>query len=195
MQAMAHPGSAPVILRGPRIILRPHGPEDVDPLLEAVRESVDELSPWLPWCHADITRRELAAFVDASRAGWKDQSQYQFLISDAHNATVLGGISLAHLVKSNRLANMGYWIRTSATRRGIASEAARTVAAFGFNQLGLSRIEIAVIPANLASRKVAEKAGAHLEGMARSRLVMHGKAFDAALYSLIPTDLAARGDS
>lgn len=192
---MAHNGDPPVALHGPRIILRPHEPEDIDPLLEAVRESVDELSPWLPWCHADITRRELAAFVDASRAGWKDQSQYQFLISDARSQAVLGGISLAHVVKSNRLANMGYWVRTAATRRGIASEAARLVAEFAFNQLGLSRIEIAVIPANKASRKVAEKAGARLESMARCRLVMHGKAFDAALYSLIPADLVAGGDS
>ena len=182
--------TASVVQQNSRIVLRPHELRDVDPLLEAVQESIAEISPWLPWCHAAISKEELAGFVEISRNGWKERSQFQFAILDARTDTFLGGISLNHLVKSNRLANMGYWVRTSATRRGVACDAVKLLATWGFRELGLSRIEIAAIPANVASCKVAERAGARFEAVARNRLVMHGRAYDAALYSMIPGDIA-----
>jgi len=173
------------------IAVRPHRVEDIQPLFVAVRESVAEISPWLPWCHASISTDELASFVEISRAGWGDGSQYHFVIADASTGVLLGGISLNHLARPNRLANMGYWVRTSATRRGVASTAVRLVADFGFRELALGRVEIAAIPENLPSRRTAERAGAKFEGLARNRLVMHGVSYDAALYSIIPSDLGA----
>lgn len=177
------------LLKGASICLRPHGIGDLDPLFAAVRESVAEISPWLPWCHPAFSKEELAAFIEASRKGWAERSQYQFAIIDAGSGATLGGISLTHIVKANRLANMGYWVRTSATGRGVASEAVRLAASYGFRELNLSRIEIAAIPQNIASRRVAERAGARFEAVVRNRLVMHGKAYDAALYSLVPGDI------
>lgn len=177
------------LLQNDTILIRPHEVRDIDALFTAVRESIAEISPWLPWCHPDFSRDELAGFVEVSRKGWADGSQYQFAIFATATGSTLGGISLNHIAKSNRLANMGYWVRTSATGRGVASEAVRLVAAYGFRNLGLSRIEIAAIPENTASRRVAERAGAKFEAVVRNRLVMHGRAYDAALYSLVPGDV------
>jgi ribosomal-protein-serine acetyltransferase len=176
-------------LQNARILVRPHEVRDIDALYVAIRESMAEVSRWLPWCHAAISMEEVAAFVEFSRAGWADKSQYQFVICDALSGMPIGGISLNHLARPNRLANMGYWVRTSATGRGVASQAVKLVAAFGFQELGLTRIEIAAIPENVASCSVARSVGAKLEGLARNRLVMHGKAYDANLYSLIPGDI------
>ena len=177
------------VLQNDKILLRPHQVVDIEPLFAAVRESIAEISPWLPWCHAAFSKDELAGFIEVSRNGWVDGSQYQFAIFDMASSTALGGISLNHIAKSNRLANMGYWVRTSATGRGIATEAARLVARYGFGELGLTRIEIAAIPENVASRRVAERVGAKFEAVARNRMVMHGRAYDAALYSLVPGDV------
>jgi ribosomal-protein-serine acetyltransferase len=179
----------PTLLQSSTILLRPHEPQDVDPLFEAVLESIAEISPWLPWCHAAFSKSELASFIEISRNGWKDGSQYQFVILDAVTNLALGGISLNHIARSNRLANMGYWVRTSATGRGVASAAVKLVATYGFRELGLTRIEIAAMPENSASRRVAERAGAKFEAVARNRLVMHGRAYDAALYALVPGDI------
>jgi RimJ/RimL family protein N-acetyltransferase len=87
---------------------------------------------------------------------------------------------------------VGYWVRTGATRRGIAPQAVRLVARFAFETLQLSRLEIFVRPENIPSRRVAEKVGAKFEAIARNRIVQHGRAYDAALYSLIPSDLTER---
>src|SRR6185312_4258697 len=93
------------------------------------------------------------------------------------------------IVRPHRYANLGYCVRTSRTRQGLAARATRLAARYGFETLGLTRIEIVANPDNLGSRRVAEKAGARLEAIVRNRIVMHGQPLPAVLYSLVPEDL------
>ena len=88
------------------------------------------------------------------------------------------------------MANLGYWVRTSAARRGVATNATRAVARYGFEELGLQRIEIVAAVRNLPSQRVAEKAGAVREGVLRKRLLIRGEAHDAVLFSLVAEDLS-----
>jgi len=67
--------------------------------------------------------------------------------------------------------------------------AAALVAAFGFERLKLARIEIVTTPDNLASQRVAAALGAVYEGAARNRIMVHGQAADALMYSLLPGDI------
>ncbi len=69
-----------------------------------------------------------------------------------------------------------------------ATRAVRLLARFGFEELGLGRIEIVAAVGNKASQRVAEKAGAHREGVLRRRLCLHDEYHDAVMYSLIPDD-------
>jgi RimJ/RimL family protein N-acetyltransferase len=87
---------------------------------------------------------------------------------------------------------MGFWVRTSATGRGITSEAARLVVGFAFERLGLERVEVMAAVDNAASRRVAEKIGAQREGVLRRRLVLQGEPTDVVLYSLVRGDVEER---
>ncbi|MGL5096173.1 MAG: GNAT family N-acetyltransferase, partial [Planctomycetia bacterium] len=58
-------------------------------------------------------------------------------------------------------------------------------AAWAFAETNLVRLEIVAAVDNHASRRVAEKAGAVFEGIARRRLLVHGASHDAAVYSLV----------
>src|SRR5438876_1019870 len=60
-------------------------------------------------------------------------------------------------------ANVGYWVRTSQTGQGIATAAVRLIAWFGFEDLGLLRLELLIAADNPASRRIAEKVGATFE--------------------------------
>ena len=171
------------------LVIRPLEQTDRDAMFTAVRESIAEVSRWLPWCHPGYTLEESAMYIESTRKAWTEESSFNFGVFDAETGGHLGSISVNHIVRQNRLANLGYWVRSGATKRGIASRAVRLAAQFAFEDLGLTRIEIAAIPENLASRRVAEKAGAQLETIARNRIVMHGQAYPAALYSLLPSDL------
>ena len=90
----------------------------------------------------------------------------------------------------NKIGNLGYWVSTPYTGRGVARTAALMAADIGFNDLGMTRLEIVVLTHNLASQRVAEAVGARRECIARNRLYFQGRPSDAVVYSLIPGDLA-----
>lgn len=173
-----------------KILLRPYRAEDLEALYEAVRESINEISPWMPWCHAGYTIDESRAYIMSRDEARAKEEDYSFGIFDAQTEAYFGGTGLNHLVREYLYANLGYWIRTGCTGRGIASSATRLVARFGFEELGLQRIEIVAAVGNAASQRAAEKAGAVREGVLRKRLYLYGKSHDAVLYSLVAEDMS-----
>src|SRR5437016_2808277 len=82
------------------------------------------------------------------------------------------------------------WVRRTRMGQGYTPAAIRLLARFGFERLALNRIEIVASVGNLRSQRAAEKAGPYREGVQRSRLIIHDKAHDAVMYSLIPTDFS-----
>lgn len=185
--ADTRPLAAPLELHAPGIQLRPWQPGDVDALFEATRESITSVSPWLPWLHHGYTREDTVAWIAQSDAGRQRGDAYTFGIFDAQGR-VLGDIGLNRIDTRRASANLGYWVRESAQGRGVASRAARAVADFAFNVLKLVRIEIVVAIDNVASRRTAERLGAHFDGYSPHRIVHHGAVAHAAVYSLLPPD-------
>jgi RimJ/RimL family protein N-acetyltransferase len=172
------------------IMIRPYRAEDVDALYKAVRESINELTRWMPsWCHAGYTIDESRAFIMSRDEARAKEEEYSFGIFDARTLGYMGGVGLNHLVREYLYANLGYWVRTSCAGRGVASRAARLAARFGLEELGLQRIEIVAAVENVGSQRAAEKTGALREGILRKRLLHHGQSVDAVLYSLVAEDL------
>ncbi len=172
------------------LLVRPYCSADVPALYEAACESITEVSRWLAWCHTGYSITETTEFITSREEAWASGEEYSFGIFDKQSGASLGGVGLNFINRIHQLGNLGYWVRTSQTRRGIASRAARLVARFGFEQLGLRRIEIVAAVDNTISQRVAEKTGATREGVLRNRLVIHGCSQDAVLYSLTPADLS-----
>jgi len=164
--------------------LRAYAATDAQALYEAARESVAEVSRWLPWCRPDYALAEAVEWA-SSRAQLADSGQeYHFAIVGP-DARFLGGCGLNQINRVHRYANLGYWVRTSATGRGVATEAARQLAQFAFQNTDLVRLEIVCAVGNERSQRVAERAGAHREGVLRHRLVLRGDPVDAVMYSLV----------
>ena len=175
------------------ILIRPLRLDDVDALYEAARESINEVAPWLPWCHPDYSRDETLAFIQSLAEAESAPQEYGFAIVDAQTGAFLGGVGLNQINPMHRMCNLGYWVRTSRTKSGVAAAATRLMARFGFRELGLQRIEIIAAIGNQASQRAAEKAGAKREGVLRKRLFIHGQAHDAVLYSLVAEDVEEQG--
>ena len=179
------------VLTDGELLLRPLERGDREAMYAAVMESIETVSPWLPWCHPGYSIAETESFIELCITAWMQQAHFPLAIFESQGGRYLGGTGVNHIDRQNRLGSVGYWVRRSAMGRGIAPKAVRLVARFAFETLQLSRIEIAARPENHASRRVAEKSGAKLETIARNRIVQHGRPYDAALYSLIPADLVA----
>ncbi len=144
--------------------------------------------------HDDVLRKlsgtdDATAWIAHCRAGWYSGGIQAFAMFEADSGHLLGGIGLNQHNPPHRSANLGYWVRQSHQGKGLAAAAAALVARFGFEQLGLVRIEIVTLPGNRASQHTAERVGARFEAVARQRLWMDGQARDARVYGLIPTDL------
>ena len=173
------------------IMIRTYRDSDAALLYEAVRESIPEVSKWLPWCHDNYSIEESREFVSGRELGSQGDEWYSFAVFDTAGAKFLGGVGINFINRVHQMANLGYWVRTSGSGRGVATAATRLAARFGFEQLGLHRIEIVAAVENLASQRVAEKAGAKREGILRKRLLINGTPHDAVLFSLVREDLPA----
>lgn len=170
------------------VILRPFRMEDADELYAAVRESLFDLKPWMSWAHNDYSIEETRAFIAITRARWEENTLFAFAITDARTESVLGGISLSHLHPVYHLCNVGYWVRTSRHGEGIAGRATKLTTRFGFEHAGLVRAEIVIAVKNQKSIRVAEKLGAHYEGVLLNRMVIGKSVYDAHMFSIIPQD-------
>ena len=170
------------------ISIRRYQLTDIPLLYEAVRESISEISPWLPWCHSDYSMEDSSAWVLSRDEAWANEVERSFVITDAHTGAFLGAVGLNQLNRDHQFANLGYWVRSSRAGRGVATTAALLTARFGLRTLALQRIEILAAVGNRPSQRVAEKAGAKKEGVVRNRLSIRGQPHDAVMYSLIPSD-------
>ena len=179
-----------ILLTDGIVSLMPVSLADADVQYRAIRESLAEISPWLPFAHKDYSIKETKDFLKKRcPIGWKKDTEYSFKIIDPKDNSFMGGCGLNAIDFDNHRANLGYWVRTSRTRDGVATAATLLLAKWGFKVAGLRRIEILVAVGNQRSQRVAEKAGAHREGVLRNRLYMYEKYHDAVMYSLIPGDI------
>lgn len=170
------------------VALRYYRPGDVAAVFEAVDESRAEIGAWMDWCHADYAPRDAETWV-ASQPVLRASGDHPMVIVDADTDRLLGSSGLNQVNAIHGFANLGYWVRTSATGRGVASRAARLVSIAGLSALGLHRIEIVTDVRNTASIRVAEKTGALRESVARNRLRHGGESHDACMFSLVKDDL------
>jgi RimJ/RimL family protein N-acetyltransferase len=176
------------LLEGP-LVIRSYREEDARALYEAARESMPEVSLWLPWCHENYSIEDSRTFTSSRGVAAEGDEWYSFAIFEQEGGRFLGGVGLNFINRVHQMANLGYWVRTSAVGRGVATMATRAVARFGFAELGLQRIEIVAAVGNLPSQRVAEKAGAVREGVLRKRLLIRGQTQDAVVFSLVAEDL------
>lgn len=183
-------GQKDILGGGGLVQLQPLSASHVGDLVAAVQESVAELAPWLPWAHRAYGARDATEFLRTTAHEAPQGLHLQFAVLSAEGRFV-GGLGLRISDEKNGVASIGYWTRSSATRRGYATAATRVAAAHAFGELGVHRIEIFAREQNVASRRVAERAGATFECIARNRIAQNGVSYPAALYSLIPADLRA----
>ncbi len=168
------------------LLLRPFRFGDAAGLYWAVHESLKELRPWMSWATDEYTEMTAREYITIARARWDEHAFYAFALTRGEE--ILGACTLSSIHSIYRFCNLGYWVRTSCRGQGLAGRAAQLVARFAFETLGLIRVEIVIAVGNQASLRVAEKIGAHDEGILLNRMVVGKSIYDAHMYSLLPSD-------
>lgn len=179
----------PPVLEDDVLVLRRFNVDDVQALYDAVIESRNELTPWMPWCHEYYSRADSEEWIAQHDSLWYSDKSYPLAVFELDTGMFVGGSGLNNLNHEHNIADLGYWIRSSRTGQGYATRAALLSAVFALETCGLTRVQLLVASDNMASRRVADKTGARYEGVMRNRLTVLGTVHDAASYSFIPADL------
>ncbi|MFT5481697.1 MAG: RimJ/RimL family protein N-acetyltransferase [Halieaceae bacterium] len=171
-----------------KVEIRQFRESDAANFRDAVLESVDHVSPWLPWCMAEYRLEDARDWVVTAAVNWREGTDYRFLIVDADTDSILGGVGISQVVPHHRTGNLGYWVRKAALGQGVCTRAAKLVVFYAFDELQFQRIEVHVLTDNIASNIVAQKLGGEFEGVQRNKLVVRGESCAANCYSIVPTD-------
>lgn len=167
------------------LLLRPFEDRDAAEFAAAARESAESVGRWMSWCHAAFSAQDALNWFQLCRAGHAAGSAHEFGIFSQASNEFLGGAGLNSINAQHLFCNLGYWVRQSAHRRGVASRTVSALLPYAFNQLGLQRVEIVVALGNAPSEGVARKSGAQLEGVARNRLQIGGLAVPATVFAIL----------
>jgi len=173
-----------VEVRGEHVVLRGWRLEDVPAVTAACQD--EDIARWLALVPRPYTEADARFYIEQCNAAADDRRP--FAIADASTAELVGAIDMriSHL----KTGHVGYWVAPQARGRGVASDALAALSRWAFESLGLGRMELLTDPENVASQRVAEKAGFQREGVLRATLPERdGGRRDGVMFSLLPSDL------
>ncbi len=175
----------PVEITAGRLHLRPWQPGDEAVLLETgadpeVRRWTSWPDPYLPEHAEQLVRQE-------APEGWAAASSLGWAVCSSTTSEVLAGVTLRPGCDDG-VWDVAYWCRPAARGQGVTAEALGAVCRWAFAELGAARLEWMAEVGNLASRRVAEKAGFRHEGVLRRGMVSRGSPVDGWIAGRLPGD-------
>ena len=188
----------PLELYGRRVQLRPLAATDFDAWREVRTRARDWLVKWEPRPLPGQPDPTGDRRVFAARCGARDRerqlgSGYGFGIFV--NGRFGGEIYLSSLQRGPfQNASVGYWVDEALAGQGYVPEAVVVLFRFAFEELALHRLQVAIIPRNTPSRRVAEKLGLREEGIAVRYLEINGDWEDHVRYAITAEEWAERQD-
>lgn len=134
----------------------------------------------------DYASGDTSAFIRDSIQAWKEDRAWDYSIRmKSDPSRHVGNVSVWTVSKLGKIAEIGYWVRSDETGRGICTEAVGRVLEEGFNAMGYHKIVLRIAVGNEASDRVAEKLGFTKEGTLREELLIRGNWVDHSLWSLL----------
>ena len=148
---------------GTTAVLRPWRLSDAEAVVRAFDDP--EIQRWhvRRFESADEARH----WITARRAGWAQESQLNWALVDRDSDSLMGRVSLQGVDLHDGSAGVAYWMVPEWRGRGLCSQAVLALCQWAFSEAGFHRIGLEHSVANVASCRVATKAGFHTEGIRR----------------------------
>ena len=178
------------------LILRAPVQSDFPSWAQLRYESREFLKPWDPtWSQDHLTRKAFSHRVYWSQKSINDGLAYPMMLCHKSDNALLGAISLDNIRRGpSQIGTLGYWMGQKYARQGFMGEAILAMVRYAFSNLGLSRIESACLPENVASHGVLEKSGFKYEGVAQAYIQINGRWRTHVLYASLRNDRRGNTD-
>ncbi len=168
-----------------RLILRKIKIDDVDDMYEYSKDhNVTKYLVWSP--HPD--KEYTFEYINYLQSRYKCGDFYDWGIVLKEENKMIGTCGFTRFDYINNSAEMGYVLNSEYHGRGIATEASKCVLKFGFEHLGINRIECKYIIGNDTSRRVMEKNGMTFEGIRREGMLVKGNYRDIGTCSILKNE-------
>ncbi len=175
------------MLYGETIHIRIFNTNDVEAMLKLQRDNREFFEGFLmdrsdEFYTADGQLNRILKFEENR----KSDESYVFGIFKNDDKRLIGSINLFQVMRGSlQGAFIGYHVGKNYNGKGYATEAAKLIVSYGFNELKLHRIEAGVMPRNIGSIRVLEKSGFHKEGIAKKNVKINGKWEDHQVLAII----------
>ena len=141
------------------VIIRPPLAGDAPSIFAACQDPEVSRFTGIP---APYQRRHAAEWIADAPESWRSRTSTPMVVVDATTGDLLGACGLIEMREDQ--AQIGYWVERHQRGRGVATRAVLLVTHWGHTELGLSLIELLADVRNVASHRVAEKAGYARDG-------------------------------
>jgi [ribosomal protein S5]-alanine N-acetyltransferase len=172
------------------VYLRPLTAQDAPALLEVRTRNKAFFEPWEPAQSArHFTLQGQREEIERAAADARRDVRYAFGVFLKENDVLIGRVALSNVSRGAwQNATLGYYIDEAQTGRGYATQAVRLALQFAFGPAGLHRVQAAVLPRNVASRRVLEKASFSREGRSTKYLQINGVWEDHEMFAITKED-------
>ncbi|MDG5472079.1 GNAT family protein [Jeotgalibacillus sp. ET6] len=183
----------PILLEVPerieteRLVLRMPRPGDGEVVNEAIRHSIHELRPWLGFAQSLPTVEETEINTREAHIKFLSREALRYLIFVKETGEFVGSSGFHNIRWEMPKVELGYWMDTRMSGKGLMTEAVGALKQFALSELGCKRVEIQCEKENLKSRNLAERLGFDLEGILRNEdLSVDGKRLtDTYIYAKV----------
>lgn len=176
-------------LETPRLLLRRMKVSDSADMYDyAKRPEVTRYLLWHPHPDVTYTRRYLEYLAGRYRIG----AHYEWAIIHKESGRMIGTCGFARVDPPHNAAELGYVLNPDFHGKGLMTEACERVLQFGFQVLGLHRIEARYMPGNDPSRRVMDRLGMLYEGVRRESMLVKGSYRDVATCAILVNDYRAK---
>ena len=166
-----------------RLILREFRYDDAESMMRNW-VSDDEVQ-WMYGEPSYKTKEEVISLLDEYVGRNQSGYYYRWAVIEKESEECIGQVAYFFVDSGNRFAEIEYCIGTAFQGKGYATEATKAVINYGFDNIGLNKVQICVRPSNLPSAKVIEKCGFHKDGVLRQYFFRNGAYEDRMYFSIL----------
>ncbi len=170
------------VLETEHLILRRMQKSDADDMYDyAKRSDTTKYLLWNPHPDRKFTYQYLVYLNHQYKVG----EFHDWAVVEKESGRMIGTCGFTRFDYGNDGAEIGYVLNPDFWGKGFATEAVRRVIRFGFDYLGLHRLEAKYMEGNVASRRVMEKCGMTFEGVRRDSIFVKGGFVSVGVCSIL----------
>lgn len=134
------------------------------------------------------TVTEVAEVIKKFKTGYQADNYYRWAIALKDEPGCIGQIAYFLIDERNHWGEIEYCIGEDFQNKGYMTEAVKAILDFGFDEIGLHKVQVCHKSNNIPSRRVIEKSGFVYEGALRDYFFMDGEYVDRIYYSMLETE-------